>query len=582
MPTTPPGVPEILSVTPTAPGQLSVTWRDNSANESGFELQRFGGMSSGWMSLANRPVANATTYTDTGLVPDKLYGYRIRAVNEAGIGAWSNVLSATPAEAFALPAPSGLTATAVSMTQINLAWRDNSAGEEGFQIGVEPAGGWTIAGNVGRGVTSYRHTGLAPGTSYRYRVRAYLGEQFSPYSNIASATTPGGGTLPPIPASNARYVAPGGSTSGDGSLTHPWDIVTGLTKTPAGTTLYLRGGTYKLHVPGNNGWGYFVRCPGRADAPVHIRPYPNERVTIDSGFMVDEWVTDVWIWDLDIRITAPRGGPVSGDPTRPLGGWHCFGPRCKLLNCTLTDCTRAVGMDVAAVGAEVYGCIIRGTGYFDTSGASVGHAAYCQNAQPTMTVAENIILDRYGNGYSIHAFGHEAHVDHLLVEGNIAWGGGPFLIGGGVRSRGIWAKDNIVVGHNMDLGYAGTIDTSFDLHAYDNTVVDGRFVVNKWETKDLMGNREFPMGAPRPGGVEVFVRPNKYDRARAHVAIMNFARAASVTVDASALLQPGDRFRLLNPRDFWGAPVAQGEYRGPFGVATGGAEFACFVLKKEE
>lgn len=90
-------------------------------------------------------------------------------------------------------APTNLSATAFSRTQINLAWTDNSSDETGFKI--ERCQGATCTNfvqiaTVGAGVTSFSNTGLTKNKTYRYRVRAYNASGDSAYSNIASATTP--------------------------------------------------------------------------------------------------------------------------------------------------------------------------------------------------------------------------------------------------------------------------------------------------------------------------------------------------------------------------------------------------------
>ena len=88
-------------------------------------------------------------------------------------------------------APSGLTATAVSQHQINLAWTDNSTNESGFKIERSPfsPGSWVQIATVGPGVTTYPDVGLASGTTYYYRVKAWNAAGDSSYSNEAHATT---------------------------------------------------------------------------------------------------------------------------------------------------------------------------------------------------------------------------------------------------------------------------------------------------------------------------------------------------------------------------------------------------------
>jgi hypothetical protein len=94
--------------------------------------------------------------------------------------------------ATAIPAaPTALSATAVSSTQINLTWTDNSGfNEDGFKIErSQNANSWTQIGTVGPGVTTFASTGLSANKTYSYRVRAYNVLGNSPYSNTASAKT---------------------------------------------------------------------------------------------------------------------------------------------------------------------------------------------------------------------------------------------------------------------------------------------------------------------------------------------------------------------------------------------------------
>jgi calcineurin-like phosphoesterase family protein/purple acid phosphatase-like protein/fibronectin type III domain protein len=93
----------------------------------------------------------------------------------------------------ALPtAPSGLTATAISRSRIDLAWQDNSGNETGFQVERARSGGaFSLIATTAAGATSYSNTsGLTPNKTYSYRVRAVNGAAASAWSNTASATTP--------------------------------------------------------------------------------------------------------------------------------------------------------------------------------------------------------------------------------------------------------------------------------------------------------------------------------------------------------------------------------------------------------
>lgn len=127
--------------------------------------------------------------------------------------------------------PSGLTATAVSATQINLSWNDNSGIEDSYKIERAPAssGPWTEIATVGANSTSYANTGLSGGTTYYYRVRAFdtvLGN--SAYSGVASATTQISGAPSILTQPQSRTVDPGSTVqftvvaTGNPPLTYQW------------------------------------------------------------------------------------------------------------------------------------------------------------------------------------------------------------------------------------------------------------------------------------------------------------------------------------------------------------------------
>ncbi|MDQ2856318.1 MAG: fibronectin type III domain-containing protein [Acidobacteriota bacterium] len=111
--------------------------------------------------------------------------------------------SPTPTPTPTPAAPSSLTATAVSSTQINLAWTDNANNETGFKIErCQNAGCSNFAqiATVGANVSTFSNTGLTASTSYSYRVRATNLGGDSAYSNTASATTQATQTAPAAPS----------------------------------------------------------------------------------------------------------------------------------------------------------------------------------------------------------------------------------------------------------------------------------------------------------------------------------------------------------------------------------------------
>jgi Glycoside hydrolase family 44/PA14 domain/Fibronectin type III domain len=181
-----PAAPTGLTASP-GDGQVTLTW-NAVAGASSYNVYR--GTSSGAETLLQSGLP-APSFTDTGVTNGTTYYYQVAAVNAAGEGPRSAEVSATPQVA-APAAPSNLTATAVSPSQINLTWTDNSGNETGFVVERATDSGFTTGltvTTVAANTISYSATGLAAGTTYWFRVRAANGGGSSANSNAASTTT---------------------------------------------------------------------------------------------------------------------------------------------------------------------------------------------------------------------------------------------------------------------------------------------------------------------------------------------------------------------------------------------------------
>ena len=85
-------------------------------------------------------------------------------------------------------APTNLTATVITPTQVLLQWTDNSDNETGFKIERSTDGtNFSQLDFVGANVTTYTDNGVTPNTQYYYRVRATNAAGDSAYSNVATA-----------------------------------------------------------------------------------------------------------------------------------------------------------------------------------------------------------------------------------------------------------------------------------------------------------------------------------------------------------------------------------------------------------
>ncbi|MCL4299196.1 MAG: fibronectin type III domain-containing protein [Anaerolineae bacterium] len=185
-----PNPPSNLTALALSQMQILLQWQDNSNNETGFKIEQALTSIGPWTQIATTP---ATSLAPAGLACNTTYYYRVRAYNGFGNSAYSNIANATTSPCTAQPplAPSNLTATSVSKTQINLMWQDNSNSETGFKIERSPnSTSWVQIAAVGPNVTSYANTGLTCDSTYFYRVQAYNASGNSPYSNTANDTPP--------------------------------------------------------------------------------------------------------------------------------------------------------------------------------------------------------------------------------------------------------------------------------------------------------------------------------------------------------------------------------------------------------
>jgi hypothetical protein len=184
--------PSNLVVTGVSSSQVNLTWTDNSSDETGFEVKR--ATDSGFtQNVVWIGGIQGASYSNTGLSPSTTYYYKVRAEGVTQDSAYSGAVSATTSASGAtIPnPPSGLNATAASSTQVNLSWTDNSSNETGFEVKRATDSGFTqnvvwIGGIQG---ATFSNTGLAPSTTYYYKVRAEGAAGKSAYSTDVSVTT---------------------------------------------------------------------------------------------------------------------------------------------------------------------------------------------------------------------------------------------------------------------------------------------------------------------------------------------------------------------------------------------------------
>ena len=193
-----PTAPSGLTAAVISSSQINLSWTASADNTgvTAYYIERCAG--TGCVSFTQVASATTTSYGDSGLSGSTTYLYRVRATDAAGnLSPYSNVVTAsTAANPDTQPptAPSGLAATAISSTQINLSWTasTDNVGVTAYYIERCTGAGCASFTQVAAATaTAFSNNGLSAATSYGYRIRATdAAGNLSGYSNIATVATP--------------------------------------------------------------------------------------------------------------------------------------------------------------------------------------------------------------------------------------------------------------------------------------------------------------------------------------------------------------------------------------------------------
>ena len=219
----------VVSAKPTAPTvpqnvkatagdkKVTITWSAFSGATQ-YRVQRLN--NSTWSTVAN---VTSTSYTNTGLTNGTSYSYRVLAYAN---GKWTSASAVVSAKPTAPTVPQNVKATAGDK-KVTITWSAFSGATQ-YRVQRLNNSTWGTVANVTS--TSYTNTGLTNGTSYSYRVLAYVNGKWTSASAAVSAK----------PAASVPQNVK--ATAGDKKVTVTWSALSGATQ-------------YRVQRLNNSTWG---------------------------------------------------------------------------------------------------------------------------------------------------------------------------------------------------------------------------------------------------------------------------------------------------------------------------------------
>lgn len=167
--------------------ELNLKWKDNSDDESNFEIEESVGDRLTFTLVAVTE-ANVDSLFLSNRMEEKTYYYRVRAVSDSGSSVYSNEVGITTAVPVA---PRSLTARAIDSTSIRLNWTDMSNNEDSFNI-LDFSSNYPdtsrVVASTGKDTSEVVITGRKRREVYRFRVQAVNNIGSSSYSAEVSVT----------------------------------------------------------------------------------------------------------------------------------------------------------------------------------------------------------------------------------------------------------------------------------------------------------------------------------------------------------------------------------------------------------
>lgn len=396
-------------------------------------------------------------------------------------------------------------------------------------------------------------------------------------------------------ASAIFYVSANGSSSGNGTYARPWDLQTALNQPTAvkpGSVILMLQGVYKGQ--------YTVRLRGTSTGWITVRSVPNHRVILSdaSGPILD--VADsqyVILMGLEITSTyakrsTSRSESTYGIRVRQGDDSHHL----KFINMIVHDVqAQGIGWWQALKDTEIYGSL-----FYYNGTTQLDHGVYAHNVSGTKRFTNNMVYDNASHGFHGYAETAEKGLTNLYLDSNTFFNNGSvglitssgkygtpkrnILVGGLTKVQNATIINNLTYypgseGSSLNLGYDAGSSNSRVINNYlaggilkiggstSGLTMSGNVIYAPGGTSGF-SKSNYPnnlVTGSKPRDIRVYVRPNVYDRSRAHITIYNWAKSGTVWIPAQNLgginLTPGRQYELRNAQDYF-SDIYIGVYDG--------------------
>ena len=161
--------PTNLTITSFTDTQVGLQWSDNSNFETGFLLEQKED-NNAFLLIDSTPTNVTSKVVNRVFLTSHIYTFRVRAKSKNNISSYSDTITQT----LSFPAPTNLTITSFTDTQVGLQWSDNSNFEMGFEIEQSTDSvNFSVVSTVGTNVTTATNNGTyLVSNRYFFRVKA--------------------------------------------------------------------------------------------------------------------------------------------------------------------------------------------------------------------------------------------------------------------------------------------------------------------------------------------------------------------------------------------------------------------------